>query len=84
MNTSVPNCFRACAKYTQITLCLDLRSGYVYVAFTWELPAELVLPWLTNQAVCGVTKKLSCSLKSGGKTAFKQYLREHREIKMST
>ena len=69
MNASIPNCFRTCVKYTQITLChyLDLRSGYMYVAFAWELPAELVLPWLANQAVRGVTKKLSCSLKFGGR-----------------
>ena len=69
MNASVPNCFCACVKYTQIMLCHypDLRNGYMYVAFTWELLAEFVLPWLTNQAVRGVTKKLSCSLKSGGR-----------------
>ena len=40
MNTSIPNCFRAFAKYTQITLCHypHQQSGYVYVAFAWELP----------------------------------------------
>ena len=58
---------------------IRIDEAVTFTLPTLELLEELVLPWLTDQAVPGVTKKHSYSLKSGGEIALKQCLRERVE-----